>query len=88
MAEPTYRIKPLEWRAGHAPTPVGSYSVERRWTGEETGDEPLGSWYWSYCADEYYDECSFDCDSEADGYAAAEAHYRERLLRALEVVDE
>lgn len=98
MSEQLYRIKPLEWE-GNDPklegdkvrvtTIFGSMYVGYTMLPHE-GEYylPGEHWVWGYCFDEYYDEAEHDCDSLEDGKAKAEAHYRERLLAALEPVEQ
>lgn len=72
-----YKIKPLawvEWRNGswRAYTQLGNYTVNpNRW------------YYWLYVD---LDEGSHNCASIEAGKAAAEAHWRERILPMLEEV--
>ena len=75
-----YRIRPLVWvetpnddenYMAHAATLVGHYHVYRTVRGCEW--HGFGQW----------DDWA-PCDSIEDGKAKAEAHYRERLLAALE----
>lgn len=72
----TYKIKPLEWKArfdGYiAETPFASYRVLE--------------YKWGFCFDEHYDEGEFECDSIRAGMAAAQKHWENRVLRALEEV--
>ncbi len=74
----TYRIKPLEWKSivrrgitVNCPVSDGWYTVY------QTGD--LFYWRWRYTSDK-------KCNSIAHGKELAEAHYRARLLPALEEV--
>lgn len=74
-----YKIKPLawvEWSASYgmwkAETPFGHYTVTKR--------------QWSYYFDNNYDNGAFPCTSIKAGKAAAEAHWRERILPMLECV--
>lgn len=74
-----FTIKPLEFerhktKEWHlAITPIGP--IEVRFLG--------GAWHWAAPRMDYV-----QCDSFEAGKLAAEAHYRERLMQALEPVEE
>lgn len=99
MGSELYKLKPLAWEGSDPVTvpsddlqfsfdieggwraivPGGSYTVERRFD--------TGTLQWGYCFAEYYDEDTKECDSVEEGKAAAEKHWRDRILPALELVD-
>lgn len=73
-----YKIKPLtwaKWASGEwqADTSFGTYTVKKH--------------RWQYCFDAIYDSGESHCASIEAGKAAAEAHWRERILPMLEEVE-
>ena len=86
MAEPTYRIKPFIWEQERA-SPNARFIADTVFGMARVRDRtasPKWSWAVGHCGDEY----NFRCYSLEEAQAAAETHCRERLMVALEVVDE
>lgn len=76
MTETLYRIKKLVWEeceryAPHVYTPFGMYHIYFHKIGNK-------NWFYSL-------NChSYPCESQEEAKAAAESHYRERILMCLE----
>lgn len=92
MSETKYTIKALRWMRRNdgavADSVFGEYGIARKWTGNEPDDaeRPNGPWFWYLDDGNERNDWSEACANMKAGKAAAEAHYRAKLIEALEPV--